>query len=771
MGLPRIFIEVTGSPADEDGLGGPAGSWTVDVTAAKDDSPILAPYHMDSVEVKVDDDRTLHVPVVPPDRRQAYAPALDALCIGDKDAIGQLLTRLATERPQGNDALIYGRWLFECLLAPAWPALCENPDVTAARGVELALVWDARHADLHSLVWEAMYDRQDLPLAGLQDTLVAVTRVVHVDYPERGTIERAARVLFASGASLTDEVIRPGAMFMGLLRKFDADGICVTRAVQDVSLSDLQQECQAFSPDVVHLVAHGKVGPGGSGVLLLGSQNAGSGVGAGQLLQALKAGGVPMAVVLSVCHSGGGLGGPGAADEQAEMPVSWRAAPLAVELIAGGIPIVTAMAGAVSEPACRMYTTRLVDAIHQGKPLVRAAAEGRAAALTGASKPAQQLDWAMPTIFLASSIHPDFRPLNPVAVDRLVGIANSLKLRKDPVFIGRQDILTAMDGLFPKGIGGATGFVAVYNNGGLNKLGSTRLLEEIGFRLLRAGHVPLLLANLPEVGFGADTGVPRTLRAVVAEILQKAIHVVEKVELGPPRLRALGVDPLFAADAVVTGAGLADKDPWQARQDARKALSAFRQQSEDLEPDLVKAPLAADLTELASIMEHAGQPFGSHTRIVVLADRVHQWTGALGRLLAMVESTGLGPDKCPVPVVVTASLSGAEGQTMQMFLDDNLGAPWLKRYELRTLTPEEATLGFQWVLLSQWHPKEKYKRVYVAARTTPQSLARDILGELEGEPANVRLGLYQVIRSHLAAGVFVEHDDAAAFDRYTKLRP
>ena len=185
----------------------------------------------------------------------------------------------------------------------------------------------------------------------------------------------------------------------------------------------------------------------------------------------------------------------------------------------------------------------------------------------------------------------------------------------------------------------------------------------------------------------------------------------------------------------------------------------------------MKAPLAADLIELAGIMEHAGEPFGPHTRVVVLADRVHQWTGALGRLLAMVESTGLGSDRCPVPLVVSASLSGAEGQTLQIFLDENLGAPWLKLHELTPLTSEEATLGFQWVLLSQWHPRERYKRVYVAARTTPQWRARDILSELDGEPANVRLSLYQVIRGHVTSGEFVEHDDAAAFDHYTKLHP
>ena len=91
----------------------------------------------------------------------------------------------------------------------------------------------------------------EVPLAGLTDTLVVVTRVVESDHPATSTITRVPRVLFATGSSLTDDVIRPGAMFMGLLRKFDADGICVTRAVHDVSLSDLETECRAFHPDVV----------------------------------------------------------------------------------------------------------------------------------------------------------------------------------------------------------------------------------------------------------------------------------------------------------------------------------------------------------------------------------------------------------------------------------------------------------------------------------------------------------------------------------------
>lgn len=760
MSLPRIFIEVTGETT---------GNWTVTAGPADGGGPRIARYAMDSVEVEVGS-RVLHVPVVPASRREPLTPEVEALCAGDTGAIAALLDRFARGRTKDGDVRRYGRWLFECLLAPAWPLLTGDPGVAAARGVELSLVWDAGHAGLHSLVWEAMIDRQDRPLAGLPDTLVVITRVVRADFPERDTITRAPRVLFASGASLTDEVIRPGAMFVGLLRKFDADGLCVSRAVQEVSLSDLADECEAFRPDVVHLVAHGESRPDGSGVLLLGGQDNRSAVGAGQLLRALRAGGDPMAVVLSACHSGGG---PGDAPGDAGKPVSWRAAPLAAELVAGGIPIVTAMAGTISERACRMYTTRLIDAIHQGKPLSRAAAEGRAAALTGERDPFRHLDWAMPAIFLASSVKPGFRPLDPTAVDRLAGIADALNLRKAPVFIGRQKILATLDDLFPTRIGQRPpGCVVIYSEEPLDRLGSTRLLEETGFRLLRAGHVPLLLANYPEVAFGDDAAVmPHSLRTLLCELLSQALNVVGKFDLPPPRLRALGVDPQFAGRAAVAGDGRDDREPWEARQEALKALWEFRygQEGAPLEPSLVRAPLARDLGELAGIMAQAGEPFGPHTRVVLLADRVHQWTGALGPLLAMIDSTGLGTEASPAPVVLTASVGTPEGQRVRLFMDQR-PLHVVPRHTLTRLTAEEATLGFQWVLLSQWHPLEKYRFVYVAARDTPHEVARRILDELDGEPASVRRSLYQVIRGHVP-GEFEEDNDKGVFETWAKDHP
>lgn len=364
-----------------------------------------------------------------------------------------MIGRLADRNPDPGDVAAYGRWLFECLLAPAWQAITELRVVTDLRGVELALQWPAGEADLHRLVWEAMHDGAR-PLVGSPGLLVAVTRLIPVpddgsenDPPE--TIARLPRVLFAAGSPFADPVVRPGAMFMGLLRAFEAESRCVPGAVQEVSIEELTETCSRFRPDVVHLVAHGAIREGGRGVLLLG-KSPGVDADADALAQAITAGSRPMAVVLSACETGT-AGGPAGA------------APLAAELVTKGkIPIVSAMAGEVSEQACRLYTRRFVTAVGDGESVVEASAKGRRAALLNAENRSDHLDWAMPTLFLASSLKPDFRPINPGPGRELMKIARGLRLRQDPVFIGRQEIFRIIDDeLIPPDQAEGIGFVAI----------------------------------------------------------------------------------------------------------------------------------------------------------------------------------------------------------------------------------------------------------------------------------------------------------------------
>jgi CHAT domain len=757
MTLPRIRVDVTSD------LG---GGWSVTITNVTQ-AQRLAEFRMDAVEVDLGDRRQL-VPVVSEERRPAVIPDAEhaALCAGDSAAITEILKRVASGSTENGHVRVYGRWLFECLLAPVWASL----RASLTDGIELALQWPASEIDLHSLVWEAMHDGE-FPVAGRPGFLVAITRVI--DTPEGiaapDILTGSPRVLFVTGSSFADPVIRPGLMFMGLLRKFDAAGISVTRAKYDVTVAELEIECRQFQPDVIHVVAHGKQLPDGSTVLRLGT--AGGDVTAAQLRQAITAGSSrPLAVILSACHSGGGPGLLGSAADEAAAPIAGRAAPLAAELVAGGIPIVAAMAGAVSEPACRMYTTRLIDAIHQGRPLSQGAAEGRAAALLSAAAPSDQLDWAMPTTFVAGNVPEDYCPLDPAALSRVVEIARGLRLRWDPIFIGRQDILMLADGILSADLGLRAEFVAILCDGKTDKLGSTRLLREIGFRLLRAGHIPLVLAGYSS-GFDQVPPGPANLRTLLADILQQVVKVADEFGVRPPPLTTLGAEPSLAGHLAVVAREGDSRDPGEANHDALLALRDFRRGTTPLDdPSTVQYPLARDLLRLAAIVSgEASAPFGPHTRIVVLADRVHEWTGGLAALLSLITNHGLGRNGHPVPVVVTGSRTLNAGPALESHILSNRGNPAVKSRNLGPLASDEATVGFQWVLLNPWDTQlPSYRNVYTAKQATASQAAAEkaFRRRLDNLPANARDELYDVAEELVQDGFFIPHDDITILADY-----
>ena len=508
MILPRIEITVT-----ERALSG----W--DVRVDGHDS-----HRMDAVEVNVGS-----VPKEAP----AYA-GLD---------IEGLLQRLATRMPNPGDVTRYGQWLFDCLLGPAWSGIGGH------RAMELALDLPL---SLQHLCWEAMHDGT-APLAGHPQLLIAFTRLVSGPVEPPQTLTRIPRVLFAVGAKQTDEVIRPGTMFAGMLQAFDS---CMIRNVSEVSLERLGEICQEFRPDIVHLVAHGELDEHGHGVVRLAGQAAG--VRADRLLPALTAGGTsPLAVLLSVCSTG---------------LATASAAPLAAELVAGGIWLVSAMSGEVSEQACRLYARRFVHAVGRGLPVTKAVAQGRRAALL-ALPPGEHPDWAMPTMFAARSVDPGFELLDPAEPRKVLNLAKSLRLRKPPVFIGRDDIFQRVGDLFHPDPDRSLGFIGLVRDGELTGLGGTRLLREIGFRLLRAGHIPVFL------GPYSDQNGPPSLRAVAAEILDGMAKVANEQGADLPGSSMLGIQAVSYRDfRIALGKFQGDKGPFEpdiARIDLRDDLSAL----------------------------------------------------------------------------------------------------------------------------------------------------------------------------------------------------
>ncbi|GAA0247299.1 hypothetical protein GCM10010492_53670 [Saccharothrix mutabilis subsp. mutabilis] len=704
MPLPRVVLDL--APTAD------AGGWSVRVRGAGVEAEYLLPAQRIGAGV-----RAQWVPA-------STMPAQD---------LADLLDRVATRSTQDGDVRRYGRWLFDGLLGPVWERVRTAPAVLAARGVELALRWPVDQSDLHRLVWEAVHDDRG-PLAGDPDLLVAITRVVPVSTAAVETIERTPRVLFAVGGSLVDEVIRPGAMFMGLLRGFDARGVCSAKAAHTVSLRSLTDHCARFRPDLVHLVAHGET-VDGRGSIVLGEDEQ---VTADKLAPALTAAHRPLAVVLSACGSGSSSAAGGG--------------PLAAELVEQGIPIVSAVSGEVSEQACRLYTRRLVEAISDGTPLPVAAAKGRRAALLDSTSPRDQLDWAMPSLFVAESVPSSFRPVDAGA-RRIVDVADSLKLREWPLFIGRTSILDLVDDLFASDANRRLSVIGAVGDD-ISGLGGTRLLREMGYLLLLRGHLPLLLGP-----FDPTTTKPNDLRAMLLALLDCVGLLATELDITLPRFRLLEPHYTTAAD-----------DPYGSRLAFQEAKAGFGALSAPLDRGVATTMLAADLGALATAARGLPEPFGAHTSVVLLGDEIHRW-GVLPELLDHLRSfgrNGFGGHGSPVPMVFTASTGVPSGAAVKSFCERMANMPGYVFPKLGPLPVDEAVIGFQWVLLNPSSPRGGDDATVYAARPDARY---DVLAQsfdiFDGRPTVVRDPvLYKVARLLESVEVFVTGDDEAAWSRY-----
>ncbi|MBE8516114.1 CHAT domain-containing protein [Amycolatopsis sp. H6(2020)] len=705
MILPRVVVDVTSVPA---------AGWLIQVHGAE----VEATYEMPGEEVVVGGE---------PQR----VPA------GMDDSVS-LLGRIRSRAPECGDIRNYGKWLFEALLGPVWPQLRDAPVVRQAGGVELGLRWAVGETDLHRLVWEAMH-HDTAPLAGDPELLIAITRLVPVEVDNVVTVERTPRVLFAMGGSAVDDTIRPGAMFMGLLRAFDAEGVCSSKAVQVNGLDGLAETCATFQPDLVHIVAHGAYVAGKCSVKLGRDRD----VTAEKLAPALTGGHRPLAVVLSACGSGSFATPDGG--------------PLAAELVQRGIPIVSAVAGEVSEQACRLYTRRLVGAIGDGTPLATAAAQGRRAALRTSSSSADQLDWAMPSLFVADSVPATFRPIDPDRAGRVVDLATRLMLREPPLFIGRTAILEKLERLVTDRDADRVGVLGAVGDN-ISGLGGTRLLRELGYLLLLRGHLPLLL------GPYTSTAPPQTLKDLLTQILANIGLLASRAGLVLPRLELLG--------------GYYDIEPPPDTQ--YESELAFRQASvrfgnDPTTPDwgIAQTKLKADFAAVARAAESLGEPFGPNTRMVLLADDIHKWgvTAELLRHLELYGQRGFGD----ASVAFTSSVGTPDGLSVKAFHERMISTRGFLFPQLGPLTAEEAVVGFQWVLLhpTQLQPEpDKARPVYAALPTTPRAVLSKAFQLLKGKPTAVWDDDFYLIAELLAMNdKFVAADDEAAWTSYLELYP
>jgi hypothetical protein len=712
--LPRLLVTLV--PRS------PASGWTVSLRIV--DADVVDPFEMDAVD--------LAVGAVPAGGRSAadIQMLLDAVTDPDGDA----------------DPVGYGRWLFDALFGDGrWAAVVERPEVRAAGGVELALRLPSGF--LHGLVWEAMHDG-DRPLAAHATLLVAVTRLVTArrhTVPE--PVTEVPTLLLAAGAKLSDKVIRSGAMFMGVVRAFESDHVCSVHVSQEVTANRLAAACRRLKPDVVHLVAHGR-----PGVVVLAPEGPHNGqISADDLVNVLTSGhAMPSTLVLSACHSA----------EPASAVGPMPAAPFAAQAVEAGLPVVVAMNGAVSEQASRLYTRRLLHAIHRGEPIVEAAAHGRRAALIGLSDPLRRLDWAMPVLFMAEHVPADFAPVSPARNNRLADLADSFKFRQQPVFIGYFDLVARADELFAREPNERLGFIGIHREGPIERLGGTRVLQEMGYRLLRQGHLPLMIGPYP------DESGPQDLRAWIVEVHRVVTLYCRKLGLPPVLPSVLDADG-GNDDVATLAAAVATLPLTQARTQIAHAVKRFAGRLEPLDPVTALDLLREDLNQLAAAVAGTGAPFGPHTRPVLLGDRAHQWGSALDDLLSVIDADGIGDLDRPVPVVVTASTVGGRGAVFKAWRDQEAGPRKLAFPLLEPLPAHEAAVGFLWVLLHPWQASEdRFLPVYTPVPKREEHVVNGLANALHGYPAKVRDELYFAATLFAGSGDLRTDDDGGQYAAY-----
>jgi CHAT domain len=428
-----------------------------------------------------------------------------------------------------------GRYLFDTLLSADWPTIVAMGTRLNREVIEVALTWSYQDSSgrpdpltglpLSQLPWELIRNGTNRCLCASEQRLgVAVTRVV------KGTTAQVSpmlsvppRVLFVVGTPVADPDVRAGAEMLALLREFRKAGCRIQhRILEEAKPRTLREAMRTFKPEIVHFISHGDVDRDGRGRIMLPTDD---GIRemwrAEQLLENLAVVSLPPVVVLSACDSGGEVVlGP------------HRSAPLAAELVHGGIQVVVAMAGKVSDRASRVFTRYFGRALAEGESLVVATAQARKIAFAEASP--DGVDWAVPSIFFSAGVDPDKvrRSPDPSArhVDHLVTMAG---LNKDPVFCAREEFLRTFWAMLGDQVG-QTGWesepgsrpsvLAACSANGQSGVGKTRLLEQLAREALQNGHLPLMV--------GMDTDPPKDvgeLAHALAEAMRYLGHRVLRV--------------------------------------------------------------------------------------------------------------------------------------------------------------------------------------------------------------------------------------------------
>ena len=545
----------------------------------------------------------------------------------------------------------FGRFLFEVLLGKAgWDAVTaavvaegtNNGSDPSTIPIELAVCIDASLPLLDAVPWELIHDGTEYLLLSVKRavSLVRVTTPVDAATVDHSalTLDVPLRVLFCVGAGLHDRAVKPGAEYLGLLRRLehdddDAGRVVHPRLLLQATPARVAEAIETFRPQVVHFIGHGGAQDGRPYLRLTSPDDATKSVEqyAEQITALLRPKpdvDFPRVVVLGACESAAG------ADVGRERDL------LARDLVAAGVPVVVGMSGRVADHACRLFTREFYAALVEGRPFVEATATARRAAFVGLSENAiVDCEWSRPVVFTAPSVPMKFTVRDDVDRKHQFDVASRYRTVRNPsVFcdrIGVREVFQDMMANWANGPGRGLAVEAVPPEEG-GKVGQSRLLEELAARAAEEGFVPVVV-SVPK-----HDDAPRNLTELLRRTMEALDVTRERFGENTARYQ-LGTlcehieDPLVDIEFEESVARYVENYPIEADAMPR--------------PNVVRQALRVDLCRLA-------KDVGSGAPIVFFDNVQRLIPDVVDIVLGMWGDEGLGTRAEPIGVVVSWSTSG-----------------------------------------------------------------------------------------------------------------
>jgi hypothetical protein len=621
--------------------------------------------------------------------------------------LATMLDRLDRNDPKDGDAAAVGQHLLACLFDDAtWTALCDGGD-------DLQLVLATAAPELHRLPWELLHDGTGF-LAARTAPAVTINRVVGRPAAATRPVQIEPVVLVVVGGAFDEAGLQPAAEYLALLDTLRQGELALhAHLVVNATTDDLAAACAQLQPDVVHVIAHGEQRRDGTGYVELVPSRRGdrpTQVTAQQLLTLLGAADrLPRVLILTACRSasvGAAAGRPTAE------PFTFQPS-LAAACVHGGVPIVSAMTGAITSRACREFTLGFYGALLRGGDALEAAASGRRSAFVASGPSARAVDWAYPVVFCGSDFDGRVEVAQAAVLAGRATRARELvdQFRSPLTFCGRHDVLDGFRRLLAPPTSAGYGVLALCVPKDIapkTRIGASRTLAQLGASAVLAGWAVAART------VGDDEA--QSFRKLAGQLIGAA--------------RRAGT-ALGAAVPPTTQWRLLEQDPQSpALHPELRDLFDYDQVAPDSEQAIRKA-LVLDLTAVRRAVLTAPSPGRG---LVVLIDDLHGCGPGVAPLLFGATGYGLGTAADPVPLVFSYREghddkgSGAV-ESVVAFVQQGRA----RRIEVTPFLPPSAALAYQQLLLGASpplvpvaaHRDTVLNRIHKASQGRPDLFAED----------------------------------------------